>query len=94
MNKIKTNLKKILRYDYRKYIAKNILFLSFVIISVINASILRFTTVGNYFEVKPILADITFCILIGSFGYFFKPKSQIKYYLIVSILFTFICIIN
>lgn len=94
MKKVKTFFNKIWHYNYSMYIKKNILFLSFVIMSVINACMLRFSTVGNYFEIKPILADLALCILIGSFGYFFKPKNQFKYYLIISIAFTIICIIN
>ena len=94
MKKIKTFFKKIYKYNYRKYIKTNILFLSFVIMSVINGCMLRFTTVGNYFELKPILADLAFSIIIGSFGYLFKPQNQFKYYLTISIMFVIVCIIN
>lgn len=94
MKKIKAFFKKIYKYDYKKYIKTNILFLSFIIMSVINGCMLRFTTVGNYFEIKPILADLAFSIIIGSFGYLFKPKNQFKYYLTISIIFVIVCIIN
>lgn len=94
LNKIKNFFKKIYQFDYRKYIKQNILFLSFITLSVINGMLLRFLTVSNYFELKPILGDLAFSILIGSFGYFFKPKSQFKYYVSVSIIYSLICIIN
>ena len=85
---------KIRNYDYKKYIQNNFVFLIFVIINVVNATILRFFTVGNYFEIKPLLGDLAFSIIIGSFGYIFKPKNQFKYYLAVTIFFAVICIVN
>ena len=94
MKKIANICKKICHYDYRKYCNQNALFLSFVLISAINGMLLRFFTVANYFEIKPFLGDITFIIIVGSFGYVFKPRNQFKYYLIISIIFTIICIIN
>ena len=94
MKKIKKLFTKIISFDYRKYLQQNILFVSFVLTSVINGTILRFLTVGNYFQVKPLLADIAIITLIGSLGYFFKPKNQFRYYFTLSVLFTIICIIN
>ena len=76
------------------YLKTNKLFFVFVLTSVGNATLLRFFTVKNYFELKPLLADIGAVLLIGAFGYFFKPKNQFKYYFAWSIIFTFLCIIN
>ena len=36
----------------------------------------------NYFELKPILADLAVVLIIGAFGYFIKPKHQFKYFLV------------
>ena len=76
------------------YLKTNKLFFVFVISSIGNATLLRFLTVKNYFEVKPLLADIGAVLIIGAFGYFFKPKNQFKYYFGWSIFFTFLCIVN
>lgn len=76
------------------YLKTNKLFFVFVLTSVGNATLLRFLTVQNYFEIKPLLADIGAVLLIGAFGYFFKPKNQFKYYFAWSIFFTFLCIVN
>lgn len=94
LNRIKKILKKLKNFNYKKYIRDNIPFLSFVLISVINGSILRFFTIRNYFEIKPILGDLSFIIIIGSLGYFLKPRNQFKYYFILSVIFTMICIVN
>lgn len=87
--KIKLFLSKLIAY-----IKTNKLFFVFVLTSVGNATLLRFLTVKNYFEIKPILADVGAVLLIGAFGYFFKPKNQFKYYFTWSIIFTVLCIIN
>lgn len=76
------------------YLKTNKLFFVFVLTSVGNATLLRFLTVQNYFEIKPLLADTGAVLLIGAFGYFFKPKNQFKYYFTWSIIFTFLCIVN
>ena len=76
------------------YIKTNRLFFVFVLTSVGNATLLRFLTVKNYFEIKPLLADIGAVLLVGAFGYFFKPKNQFKYYFTWSIFFTFLCVVN
>lgn len=76
------------------YLKTNKLFFVFVLTSVGNATLLRFLTVQNYFEVKPLLADIGAVLLVGAFGYFFTPKNQFKYYFTWSIIFTLLCIIN
>ena len=54
--------------------------MSYVILSLLNATLLRFFTVGNYFEIKPLLADLAVILLIGSLGYLIKPKNQFKYF--------------
>jgi len=89
-NKIKNKF----HFNYKQYFKTNILFMTFVISSVINASLLRFLTVKNFFDFRPIIADLAITLLIGAFGYFFKPKHQFKYFFTISILFTAICIIN
>lgn len=86
--------KKFLKFNYKEYITTSILFLTFVITNLINSSLLRFFTVKNYFDVKPILADLAIVSFIGAFAYFFKPKNRFKYFFIWSIFLTAICVIN
>lgn len=95
--KIKNTSKRISKTvkDYSsRYMRTNILFLSFVVTSVLNATLLRYLTVKNYFDVFPILADLAVVVLIGAFGYFLKPKNQFKYFATWSIIFAILCIIN
>lgn len=81
----------------KKYFIDNTLFLTFVLVCVINSTMLRlFTmhTLENYLAIKPIIADIGIVVLVGSFSYLFKGKKRYTYLLIASIFFTAICMIN
>ena len=80
--------------NIKKYISNNILFILFVISSVTNGLLLRGLTVKNYFDIKPILGDLIIVILIGSFGYLIKPKKRYIYYIIWSIIYSIICVVN
>ena len=55
---------------------------------------IRFLTVKNYTAISPILADLAFILFVGSIAYFFKPKNRFKYYMVWSVIFTAICLIN
>ena len=76
------------------YFKTNILVTVFVVTSLINAVILRSMTVRNTFYIKPMLADLVVLLFISAFGYFIKPKNQFKYYMVWSIVFTALCLIN
>lgn len=78
----------------KDYFKTNILMCTFIITSLINAYIVRFFTVQNYFAIKPILADLVVLFIITSLGYFLKPKNQFKYFIIWSIVLSALCIIN
>lgn len=70
------------------YISRNLLFLTFVVSSVINSFLLRVMTVGfTYNFVKPLLADIAVCLFFGLFGFCFRPKRRFPYFLSVTIFF-------
>ena len=69
----------------RNYMENNVLFLAFLLTCLFNSTILRFFTMHtleNYLALKPILADATILIIIGSFGYLLKPKNRFTYYFI------------
>ena len=54
------------------YFKNNIIFVSFVILMVINSTLLRFLcmhSLENYLSIKAILADVIVCTFIGAFGY-------------------------
>ena len=78
----------------KSYLHTNILFMTFVSTSVLNGCILRFLSVKNYFDIKPIIADLAIVLIIGAFGYFIKPKHQFKYFFGWSIIFTTLCVVN
>lgn len=85
-NKFKTNSKK--------YFSTNILFSSFIIISLLIGIVLRINTVGNTFIFKPLFGDFIFLLIIGSFGYFIKPKNQFIYFFTLMIIFSILGILN
>ena len=89
--KIKDGVKN---FNYKEYISTNKQFIAFVIGNLINACLLRFFTVHNYFAIKPFLADLAIVLILGSFVYLFKAKKQFTYLMVVSILFNIICIVN
>lgn len=92
--KIKKIKDKIINFNYKEYCKNNILFLTFVISSVINSILLRTLTVKNYLDIRPIIADTAIAIIIGAFGYLIKPKKRYIYYLIWGIILSAICVIN
>ena len=77
-----------------KYIYTNRLFISYFILALCGSIILREATIGNPFAIKPLLSDIGFILLIGSFGYLIKPKNQFKYFFGWLIFFTVLETVN
>ena len=98
MSKIKNSIKNlgksIKNFNYKQYISTNRQFIAFVVSNVINACLLRFFTVHNYFAIKPLLADLAIVLILGSFVYLFKAKKQFTYLFVVSIIFNIVCIVN
>lgn len=92
--KLKQIINGIKNFKYKEYIKTNVLFLTFIITTLLNAMLLRFVTVHNLFEIKPILADLAIVLLFGSFVYLFKPKHRFKYLVILSVILTATCEIN
>ncbi len=76
------------------YIKTNVLFSTFILTSLLSATLVRFFTLKNYFDLSPFLADLSFVLMIGALGYFLKPKNQFKYFFTWSIIFTILCTIN
>ncbi len=97
-DKIIKNLKRIKEEKMiSNYFKDNRLFLVYVLVCVLNSTLLRiFTmpTMENYLSFKPIVADIAVVTIIGSFSYLFKGKKRYVYLLVWAIIFTAICTIN
>ncbi len=85
---------KVAIHQGKEYVATNILFITFIVTSLINAMLVRQVTIGNFFAVKPMLADLVVILVLGAFAYCFKPKHRFPYFFAVSSLLTLICIIN
>ena len=90
-NNIKNQIKN---FNYLEYASTNKQFIAFVLSNLINACLLRFFTVHNYFAIKPVLADLAIILLFGSFTYLFKARKQFTYMFVVSVIFNIICIVN
>lgn len=81
--------------DIKKYILSNLLMMSFIILTLITTTLLRFLTVGNYFELGPILADIFVLIIISLISNFIKKsKNKFIYFLIWIIVIVIVSVIN
>ena len=102
---MKKGFKKFKKYiskiDYKNikkevsiYLRTNILTITFLITNIINGIILRYLTVKNYYNIKPILGDLVILLVIISFCYLIRPKHQFKYYITWSIILTLVCIVN
>ena len=97
-NNIIKNIKKMKKeHIIKSYIKNNKLFLAFVIICVINSTVLRFFcmhSIENNLSWRAVLADLVITTLAGSFGYLLKPKNRFIYYFCFCIFFSGICMIN
>ncbi len=79
------------------YLKNNRLFITYIVVCVLNSTMLRFFTMHtaeNYLSIRPILADLAIVIILGSFSYLFKSKKRYTYLLICTFIFTAICMIN
>ena len=87
------SFKKLL-HNILHFMKYNRVFLSYVIISLISCKLLRLFTIEDGLNIKAFLFDLSIILLIGSFGYFFKPKNQFRYWVIVLFFITLINTIN
>ncbi|MEG0994816.1 MAG: LTA synthase family protein, partial [Bacilli bacterium] len=81
----------------KEYINNNPLFISYIVICVVNATLLRYFTMHsleNIMSFKTILGDLAIVVILGSFSHLFKPKNRFLYYLVLTVIFTAICVIN
>lgn len=76
------------------YFMTNKLFVSYVVLAFIGTIIARFFSFGHTIFLKAQVTDLAMILLIGLFGYLFKPKNRFRYYLTWLIIFTLIETIN
>ena len=88
--KIIINFKKIII----EFIKNNKLFLSYILLTLINCFFIRYFTVGNYKNIKTIYIDLSYILLLGNFVYLLKPEKRYKYLLIIIGIITFMCVLN
>lgn len=98
--KLKSNPRQTIYEFWNKLkgtIHANKLFIIFVIINVLNAFLLRALTlkeINDFLDIRPILADSAFVILIGSLSYFLRNKIKFIYLFTWTLILTAICVIN
>ena len=90
---ILNNLKKA-KMNIVEYVITNRLFISYVLLSLFATMCVRKFTVGTFLSFKPLITDLGLILLIGSLGYFVKPKNQFKYYFIWTIVINLMCLIS
>lgn len=90
-------MKRVLQKTYKKcieYIITNRLFISYIIIAIISTTLLRVNTLGSAKTIYATITDIGITLIIGSLGYFIKPKNQFKYFFTWTCIYTLIEIVN
>ena len=85
---------KKLKKSIVSYCMINKLFISYVILALIGTIVARFFSFGHTFYLKAHVTDLAMILLIGLFGYLFKPKNRYKYFLVWLIIFAAIETIN
>ena len=81
MKKVTSFFRKF-RKKLAKYLSTNRLFLIYVLFSIMITVTVRHFTVGNTFDYKPFICDLALIIIIGSFGYFVRPRKQFTYFFV------------
>lgn len=97
-NKTKKNVHTIIKDRViSNYIKNNMLFFAYLVLNVLNATILRFFcmhSLENYLSLRAIIADAMIVSFVGAFGYLLKPKNRSTYFIGFTIFFSLICMIN
>ena len=78
----------------KEFISTNKMFIIYILCNLITSTLLRFLTTKNYFNIKPLIADLGTLIIIGSFTYLLKEKNRYPYLLAMTILGSLICFFN
>ena len=91
------NIKDIFNISKRnivRYFKHNRLFLSYLLLSFINCFLVRYLTVGNWYNYKTLFIDLSVNAILGGFVYLFKVNKQYYYLAVLMFLNTFVCTVN
>jgi len=91
--KILNVIKQIKQIIYN-YISTNWSFVAFFVLLSLETILIRNFTVGNTWDHKPFLIDVSLILIAGSLSYLLKPKNQFRYLLFWLIIVTVMCTIN
>ena len=91
-NKEKVNVFELVKDKFMAFLGSsklvfsdNKLIIYFIIGNVINSWLLRTLTIGNWYSLAPLLADLVISIVVGSFALFVKKKYQFTYLMIMTV---------
>ena len=91
---IKT-FKNFMFVHYVRFFKELPLLFCFIVTALVNTLLLRILTVGNFYYIKPLMADLAMLFIFSSFMFLFKTDKKRKRYLIVLSLITSIfCIVH
>lgn len=88
------NFVKKFRKSIISYLMTNKLFVSYVVLALLGTIVARFFSFGHTFYLKAHVTELAMILIIGLFGYLFKPKNRYKYYLTWLIIFAVAELIN
>ena len=77
--KFNMNAKELFPYYVNKiykYINADHIFFFFIFGMLLNTSLVRFLTVNNYFEIKPMVGDLVVILLIGAVSFLIKQRTK------------------
>ena len=88
-------VKKFMLKHYVRFFKELPLLFCFLITALINTLLLRIITVGNFYYIKPLLADLAMLFILSSFMFLFKTEKKRKRYLLfLSVVTSVICVIH
>ena len=81
-------------YKFKSFVIKNRLFITYSILCLLIGITLRVVTVGGLFKLLPLITDLLFVILFGSFGYLFSEKNRFNYFSFLLFFFAILSFVN
>ncbi len=76
------------------YVLTSKLFISYVILAVLQMGLLRYFTLGEFFTLRSFLANFGIVVILGALGYFVKASNRFNYLLILTIIVSAMCTVN
>ena len=99
-NKNKLDVKRIVNRIKKFFIHSKLIFSEnrflfyFVVGNTFTSWLVRVLTIGNWYSLPPLFADIAVSLIVGSVALFFKNKNQFKYFIIITIFSVIINLAN